>query len=103
VSDLACALLAELGPDDLAELAERLKPYLVAVDDGWLGTREAAAYAGCTVHALRHAMKRGEVEFEQHLPGGKVYFRRSWLNRWRSATPEREVVTHPAGRRQGLS
>lgn len=82
MSDLARALLDELGPDDLERLAERLRPFLAA-DDGWLGARDAAAYAGCTVPALRYAMSRGEVEFEQHVPGGKVYFRRADLDLWR--------------------
>lgn len=83
MTELARVLLAELGPEELAELAERLAPYL-RTDDGWLGTREAAEYAGCSVHALRHAMSRGEVEFEQHVAGGKAWFRRSALDRWRS-------------------
>jgi hypothetical protein len=81
MSRLARALLDDLEPDDLAALAERLKPYLSA-EDGWLGTREAAAYAGCTVPALRYAMSRGEVDFEQRVAGGKTYFRRSALDRW---------------------
>ena len=86
MSGLARALLEELGPDDLAELAERLKPYLDGGRDGWLGTREAAAYAGCTVPALRYAARQGEVEFEQRVRGGKTYFRRSALDRWRAST-----------------
>ena len=57
MSDLARALLDELGPDDLERLAERLRPFLAA-DDGWLGARDAAAYAGCTVPALRYAVSR---------------------------------------------
>jgi hypothetical protein len=76
--------LEDLGPEDLAELAARLRPYLDRGDDGWLGTREAAAYAGCTVPALRYAVSRGEVEYEQRVPGGKTYFRRSALDRWRA-------------------
>ncbi len=83
MTDLARALFDQLGPADLAELAERLRPYL-AGDDGWLGAREAAAYAGCSVPALRYAMRKGEVEFEQSVTGGKVYFRRSALDRWRA-------------------
>ena len=105
MTDLARALLDQIAADPvaLARLAEGLRPYL-AHDDGWLGTKEAAAYAGCTVHALRHAVAQREVEFEQHVPGGKVWFQRSALDRWRrSATPEREAVRHPAGRRRGLS
>ena len=81
MSDLARALLDQL---DLAELAERLRPFL-STDDGWLGVKDAAAYAGCSVPALRHAMSRGEVEFEQACHGGKVYFRRSALDRWRAS------------------
>lgn len=83
MSALGGALLAQLGEDDLRDLAELLRPYLAA-DDGWLGTREAAAYAGCSVHALRHAVAAGAVEFEQHVAGGKVYFRRSAVDRWRA-------------------
>ena len=80
---LARALLEELGPEDLAELAERLRPYLGAGDDGWLDVKAAAKYAGCTVPALRYAMSKGEVEFEQQMEGGKVWFRRPALDAWR--------------------
>lgn len=45
--------------------------------------KDAAAYAGCTVPALRYAMSRDEIEYEQHVAGGKVYFRRSALDQWR--------------------
>lgn len=83
MTSLARALLDELGPEDLAELAKRLSPLLGG--DGWLGTKEAADYAGCTVHALRHAMTTGEVEFEQRVAGGKAWFRKSALDRWRTA------------------
>ncbi len=84
MSDLARALLDDLAGDPVAleRLAERLRPFLTT-DDGWLGAKDAAAYAGCTVPALRYAMGQGEVEFEQHVAGGKVYFRRSALDRWR--------------------
>lgn len=75
-------LLCGLTEAELRELAERLRPFLGA-GDGWLDAKAAAAYAGCTVPALRFAMSKGEVEFEQHVPGGKVYFRRSALDRWR--------------------
>ena len=84
MSSLARALLDELGPDDLAELAERLRPFLGAPDDGWLDAKAAAQHAGCTVPSLRWAMRKGEIEFEQHVPNGKAYFRRSALDRWRT-------------------
>jgi hypothetical protein len=84
VSAVVAALLAELDDRALEELAAKLRPFLAA-GDGWLGTRDAAAYAGCTVHALRHAMGRGDVEFEQACPGGKTWLRRAALDRWRDA------------------
>jgi len=92
VSDIARVLLDQFEADDLAELAERLRPYLGGESDGWLGTREAAAYAGCTVPALRYAMQRGEVEYEQRVDGGKAYFRRSALDRWRKTGPPGETA-----------
>ena len=85
---LAQALLAELGPDDLAALATRLRPYLPEpappTDDGWLGTRDAASYAGASADALHKAAAAGAVEFEQPGgPGGKMWFRRAAIDRWR--------------------
>jgi excisionase family DNA binding protein len=85
VSALAKALLDDLGPDDLEWLAERLAPYLpmAPANDGWLTTREAAAYAGCSVAALHKAIARREVTFEQNGPGGKAWFTRGDLDAWR--------------------
>lgn len=90
MSALTAALLADMTEGELRELAERLRPFL-GVDDGWLDAKAAAAYAGCTVPALRYAMARGEVEFEQNVPGGKVYFRRSALDRWRRGSVALDV------------
>jgi hypothetical protein len=78
------ALLDELSSADLADLASQLQPYLT-VDDSWLNTREAASYAGCSIHALRHAARAGEVKFQQACPGGKTWFRRSEIDRWRES------------------
>ena len=88
VSALGRALLDQLGPDDLEWLAERLAPYLPAAaapaDDGWLDSRAAAQYAGCSYDALKKAMARREVDFSQDRPGGRAYFRRADLDEWRS-------------------
>jgi hypothetical protein len=86
MSALTRALLDDLGPDDLAALAERLAPFLrpaSAVPDGWLTTREAAAYAGVSVNALQRAAGLGDVHSEQRCHGGKRFFRRSDLDAWR--------------------
>jgi hypothetical protein len=89
MSALGRALLDELGPDDLAALADRLAPYLppttskATTSDGWLSTRDAASYAGCSTHALHRAMAAREVDFEQSGPGAKAWFRRSAIDAWR--------------------
>jgi hypothetical protein len=89
VSPLARALLAELAadPEALRELAAEIAPYLPrtpAVDEGgWLDTRRAAEYAGCSVNALHRAMASRDVDFSQDCPGGKAYFRRSDIDAWR--------------------
>ena len=82
------ALLEELSSEDLADLASRLAPYLGA-NDSWLNTREAASYGGCTIHALRHAARAGEVKFHQACPGGKTWFRRSDIDHWRQSLGHR--------------
>jgi excisionase family DNA binding protein len=88
MTELARALLDQLGPEDLEQLAERLAPYLrparAPTEDGWLSTREAAEYAGCSVDALHKAMARRDVRFEQNGRGGKAWFRRSDVDAWRS-------------------
>jgi hypothetical protein len=87
MTPLARALLAELDDQALSELARRLQPYMAApaalIDDGWLDTRDAAAYAGCTVDSLHKAAAAGEVEFEQRVERGKMFFQKSKLDAWR--------------------
>jgi excisionase family DNA binding protein len=88
VSALARALLDELGPDDLAELAARLAPFLPAPEDpapdGWLSTREAASHLGISVNALHKLTAARAIRFEQAKPGGRCWFRRSDLDAWRA-------------------
>jgi Helix-turn-helix domain len=87
VKALGRAILDELDDETLAELAHRLAPHLPAApapaQDGWLSTRQAAEYAGCTVASLHRAMAAHEVEFAQSTPGGKAWFRRSDIDTWR--------------------
>lgn len=92
---VAAALVAELAdalandPALAAELATTIAPYLptaAAVEDGWLDTRAAAGYAGCTVNALHKAMAARAVAFEQDVAGGKCWFRRSDIDAWRTAS-----------------
>ena len=84
MSALGRALLDELGPDDLAELARRLAPHLpTPAEDGWLSTREAADYLGLSVNALHRMTAARAIRFEQSAPGAKCYFKRSDLDAYR--------------------
>ena len=83
MSELGRVLLQQLDDEDLALLAERLAIRLDGHAGGWLGAKYAASYAGCTVEALRGAVKRGELECEQSCYGGKLWFTRTALDRWR--------------------
>jgi excisionase family DNA binding protein len=90
MSDLGRALLDQLGPDDLEQLARLLGPYMHAApsaSDGWLTTREAADHLGLSVHALHRLTSTRQVPFSQAGPGAKCYFRRSDLDAWRSVRP----------------
>jgi hypothetical protein len=92
-------LAAVIAGDEggLQQLAELLAPYLPsapapAEPDRWMDSREAAAYAGTTRHALHKAMAAREVHFEQDVPGGKAWFKRSDIDAWRRGErPETEV------------
>jgi excisionase family DNA binding protein len=86
MSALARALLEDLSPEELAELARRLAPYLVEPnrsEDHWLTTREAARYLGVGLSELQRKAACGEVKSEQNVPNGKRYFRASDLDAWR--------------------
>jgi excisionase family DNA binding protein len=85
-------LLDELAEDPAARtrLAEIIAPVLRSElggidsdDDRWLTAREAAAYVGLSVQALyRHTSAR-TIPFEQTETGGKMWFKRADLDRWR--------------------
>ncbi len=86
MSTLARALLDQLGPEDLAELADRLAPYLQAParsEDGWMNAKQAADYLGISIHALHRLTAERRIPFTQERPGARCYFRRSELDEWR--------------------
>jgi Helix-turn-helix domain len=88
MSDLVRALLDAADDGDLAEFADRLRPFLLVpntapAEDGWLDTRHAADYLGMSVGQLHKATAAREIVFAQGAPGGKCWFRRSDLDDWR--------------------
>lgn len=85
MSALARALLDDLEPDDLAALAERLRPFLPApvADDGWIDAKAAATHLGVPVSTIHRMTAARSIPFQQAKPGAKCWFRRSDLDMWR--------------------
>lgn len=65
-----------------ALVLERIE-FAEAAPVGWMDTRAAAEYAGCSVNALHKAMAAREVQFSQERSGGKAWFRAAWIDAWR--------------------
>ena len=84
MSMLARALLADLGSEDLADLAQRLAPFLPRdAADGWMNSRDAAAYLGISKAALHHLTAARRIPFTQGGPGEKLFFKRTDLDAFR--------------------
>jgi hypothetical protein len=84
VTELARALVDQLGPDGLADLAARLAPYLSAAPAAeWMDAKAAARHLGMSVASLHQLTRRRAVPFVQDNPGTKCWFRRSELDEWR--------------------
>ena len=86
---LARALLEALDDDALEALAERLAPRIAcrlpSSEQGWLDAKGAADYLGLpSVHALHRLSAERRIPCSQDREGGKLYFRRSALDRWRT-------------------
>ena len=70
------------------ELADRIAVLVAArmgAKDarGWLDTKAAAQYAGCSPNAMHKAMSAREIRFTQEAPGGKAWFKTEWIDAWR--------------------
>lgn len=87
MTEFVRALISEItsDPEAVSELAAALEPYAPAVqEDRWMDTREAAAYLGFgSPGPLKKLTAARTVPFHQDTPGGKCWFLRSELDRWR--------------------
>jgi hypothetical protein len=79
------ALDVERIAHQVAELIATRLPGTGLSPRGWLDTRAAAVYAGCSVSSLHKAMASREVRFSQNGNGGKAWFRCEWIDAWREA------------------
>lgn len=91
-SPVVTALLEALTEEDLAVLAERLRPHLSGGDtrcdqpasaSSWLDAKGAAVYLGISVNALHKHTARRAVPSHQDGPGCKLWFRTEELDAWR--------------------
>jgi excisionase family DNA binding protein len=70
-----------------AAVAERCNPSQ-AQPDRWMTSSEAAAYLAIPYSTFRKLTAAGRIVGEQDTVGGRFYFRRSYLDSWRSRPPE---------------
>jgi excisionase family DNA binding protein len=93
--DLGAAVVASLDESALERLAELLAPRLVGqlqpapAEDGWIDSKQAAAYLGITTSTLWKLTAALEIPFAQDKPGAKTWFKRSQLDQWREGAWKR--------------
>jgi excisionase family DNA binding protein len=78
-----------LDPDTVEALAEAIVVRVEALasrgeEDGWMTSAEAARYLAVPISTLRKWTAAAVVPFAQDVPGGRCYFRRPELDRWRA-------------------
>ena len=82
MSDLAAALLGELGDQELRALAERLAPFLrgqpATPASPWLDVDEAAEHLRCRPQRIYDLVSAGRLRVAKD--GTRSLFRREWLD-----------------------
>ncbi|MBS1675795.1 MAG: helix-turn-helix domain-containing protein [Actinobacteria bacterium] len=78
-----------LDPETVETLAEAIAARVVALasrreEDSWMTSAEAARHLAVPISTLRKWTAAGAVPFSQDVPGGRCYFRRAELDRWRA-------------------
>ena len=56
-----------------------------AADDPWLDSPAAADHLALSVNSLHKLTAADAIRYSQREHGGKLYFRRSWLDEYREA------------------
>lgn len=54
------------------------------IEDGWMTSAQAADYLAVPISTLRKLTAAGLIPFAQDVAGGRCYFKRSELDRWRA-------------------
>ena len=85
----AIETLAEVLAGKLAERLPRL-----GAEDAWMTSAEAAEYLAIPISTLRKLTAAGSIPFSQDVAGGRCYFKRSELDRWREKMPRIDPKVH---------
>ncbi len=72
-----------LGKAVSVHVLKALEAMLATGGDEWMDSKQAAAYLGISLHALHKLTAARALPFAQDTPRGRMYFRRSDLDRWR--------------------
>lgn len=75
-------------------LPQPSSPSPTALDDGWMSTKQAAAYLNMGVNTLQTAVKRGTIKGSKHPKGsirGRWKFKKSILDRHLQAIPRKQT------------
>lgn len=99
--------LALPSPELVDALADAVaRKVLIAIgvgSDRWMTSAEAAEYLAIPLSSLRKLTAAGAVPFSQDAPGGRCYFLRTELDRWRleregrGGEPERSYARRSNG------
>ncbi len=73
----------ELPPELIETIARRAAELVAPSDDGWIDAKTAAHYLGLPPSTVHKLTASRSIPFSQDCPGGKLYFKRSELDRWR--------------------
>jgi excisionase family DNA binding protein len=74
----------DVPPEMVEQIAMRAAELVQARgDDRWMTAKEAADYLALPVSTLHKLTAARAIPFEQDMAGGKLYFKRSALDRWR--------------------
>lgn len=87
-----------IDPTAIEALADALAEKIVArlpqweAEDGWMTSARAADYLSIPISTLRKLTAAGTVPFSQDAIGGRCYFKRSELDRWRAHSAQGSAV-----------
>ncbi len=82
-------LALEIPPELVEEVAKRAAELVgelsTRADDAWLDAKGAAEYLAVPLSAVHRLTSTRQIPFSQDVPGGKLYFKRSALDDWRTS------------------